>query len=100
MRILSKNFLRMFNGKIINVHPSLLPKYKGLNTFERALKNKDIFTGCTVHHVNEKLDNGMIILKKRIDINKKDDEESLKKKVQSLEYKAYSMAVRKIYIRN
>ena len=99
MRILSKNFLRMFNGKIINVHPSLLPKYKGLNTFKRAIKNKDIFTGCTIHYVNEKLDNGMVILKKRVDIKKEDDEKSLKKKVQSLEYKAYSMAVRKIYLK-
>ena len=50
-------------GKIINIHPSLLPRYKGLNTFKRALKNKDKFTGCTVHYVDEKLDNGRIIIK-------------------------------------
>ena len=54
MKILSKNFIRNFKGKIINIHPSLLPKYKGLNTFQRALKSNEKFTGCTVHFVNEK----------------------------------------------
>jgi len=97
MRILSKNFLRRFNGKIINIHPSLLPKYKGLDTYKRTLKNKDKFTGCTVHYVDEKLDNGRIILKKRVRIEDKEIESVLKKKVKTEEYKAYSMAIRKIY---
>ena len=97
MRILSKNFLRKFKGKIINIHPSLLPKYKGLDTYKRALKNKDNFTGCTVHYVNEKLDNGRIILKKRVEIKSKEIETILKKKVQAEEHRAYSMAIRKIY---
>ena len=97
MRIFSKNFLRCFNGKIINIHPSLLPKYKGLDTYKRALKNKDKFTGCTVHYVNEKLDNGRIILKKRVEIKSKEIETILKKRVQAEEHKAYSMAIRKIY---
>ena len=100
MKILSKNFLRRFNGKIINIHPSLLPKYKGLNTFKKALKNKDKYTGCTVHYVDEKLDNGRIILKKRVKIENKEIENILKKKVQIEEHKAYSMAIRKIYISN
>ena len=65
MRILTKNFLRKFSGKIINIHPSLLPKYKGLNTFERVLEKKETETGCTVHWVNEKLDSGTIIIKKK-----------------------------------
>ena len=56
MRILSKKFINNFKNKIINIHPSLLPKYKGLNTHERAIKNKDKYSGCTVHFVNEKLD--------------------------------------------
>ena len=98
MKILSKNFLRKFNGKIINIHPSLLPKYKGLNTYKKALNNKDKFTGCTVHYVDEKLDNGRIILKKRFEIKPKEIESILKKKVQVEEHKAYSMAIRKIYI--
>ena len=97
MRILSKNFLRSFNGKIINIHPSLLPKYKGLGTHKKVLKNKDRFTGCTIHYVDEKLDNGKIILKKRIEIKNKEVESILKKKVQAEEHKAYSMAIRKIY---
>ena len=97
MRILSKNFIRRFKGKIINIHPSLLPKYKGLDTFNRVLKSKEKLTGCTVHFVDEKLDNGKTIIKKRVWISKYDDPKKLKKKVQTEEYLAYSMAIRKIY---
>ena len=64
MKILSKNFIRQYKGKILNIHPSLLPKFKGLDTFRRVLKSKEKFTGCTVHFVDEKLDNGKIVLKK------------------------------------
>jgi len=71
MKILSKNFIKEFKGKILNIHPSLLPKYKGLNTHERALKNKDKYSGCTVHFVNSRLDSGKIILQKRVKIKKK-----------------------------
>ena len=97
MKILSKKFIRNFNGKIINIHPSLLPKYKGLNTFQRALKSNDKLTGCTVHFVNEKLDSGKIIIKKKVNIYKYDNVETLKKRVQSEEYRAYSSAIRRIY---
>ena len=100
MSILSKNFVRNFKGKIINIHPSLLPKYKGLNTFARVLNDKEKITGCTVHFVDEKLDNGRTIIKKRVLINKNDNTQILKKRVQLEEYKAYSMAIRKIYIIN
>ena len=72
MKILSKNFIKRFDGKIINIHPSLLPKYKGLNTHHRALINGDKFTGCTVHYVTEKLDSGKIIMQKKIKIDDKD----------------------------
>ena len=65
MKILVKKFIRNFKGKIINIHPSLLPKYKGLNTFKKVLRDKEKYTGCTVHYVNEKLDNGKIIVKKK-----------------------------------
>ncbi len=97
MKILSKKFIRNFKGKIINIHPSLLPKYKGLNTFQRALKSNEKLTGCTVHFVNEKLDSGKIIIKKKVNIYKDDNIETLKKKVQFEEYRAYSSAIRKIY---
>mgnify|MGYP001465614687 CR=1 FL=1 len=97
MKVLSKNFIRNFKGKIINIHPSLLPKYKGLNTFKRVMQAGEKITGCTVHFVDEKLDNGKIILKKRVLVNKNETPENLKKKVQLEEYKAYSIAIRKIY---
>ena len=97
MKILTKNFIRNFNGKIINIHPSLLPKYKGLDTFKRVIEKGDKITGCTVHWVNDKLDDGRIITKKRVLIKHGDNEKEIKKKVQKEERKAYSMAIRKIY---
>ena len=96
MKILSKNFIRRFKGKIINIHPSLLPKYKGLNTHERALKNKEKFSGCTVHHVNYKLDSGKIILQEKVKINKNETVGRLTKKVLKLEHKIYPKAIKKI----
>ena len=97
MRILPKDFIKKFNGKIINIHPSLLPKFKGLDTFSKAIEAKEKFTGCTVHYVNEKLDSGKIILKKKVIIEKNENERTLKLKVQKKEYKAYSEAIFKIY---
>ena len=96
MKILSKNFIKKFQGKIINIHPSLLPKYKGLNTHIRAIKNKDKFAGCTVHHVTSKLDSGKIILQKKVKISKKDNHLSLAKKVLKIEHLLYPAAIRKI----
>ena len=97
MKILSKNFIQGFDGKMINIHPSLLPKYKGLNTHFRAIKNNDKFAGCTVHHVSEKLDSGKIILQKKIRIVAKDNSESLAKKVLKQEHKLYPAAIMKIF---
>ena len=97
MKILSKFFIKSFQNNIINIHPSILPKFKGTNTFEKVLKNKEIKTGCTVHFVNDKLDSGKIILNKKFYINKKDTVKSLKKKTQSLEHLAYPEAIIKIY---
>ena len=97
MKIISKNFIQRFRKKIINIHPSLLPKYKGLNTFARMLKNKEKTAGCTVHYVNEKLDEGQIIAKKSFDISQYDNEKSLKLKTQKLEYQLYPAAVIKMF---
>ena len=97
MKILSKNFIRKFRGKIVNIHPSLLPKYKGLNTHKRALKNKEKFAGCTVHYVTIKLDSGKIILQKKVKIKKKDTVNSLKKKILKKEHQLYPSAIRKIF---
>ena len=97
MKILSKNFIKKFNGKIVNIHPSLLPKYKGLDTHFRAIKNKDKVAGCTVHFVTAKLDSGKIILQKEVKISKKDTPTSLAKKVLRQEHKLYPAAIKKIF---
>ena len=93
MKILSKNFINNFKGKILNIHPSLLPKYKGLNTHKRALENGERFSGCTVHLVNSVLDSGKIILQKRLRVTEKDSEYSLEKKILKLEHKLYPKAI-------
>ena len=97
LKILSKDFISSFKGKIINIHPSLLPKYKGLNTHERVLENNEKFTGCSVHYVNEKLDGGKIIIRKKIRIYKKDNVKSLNKRVLKEEYKLYPKSIIKIF---
>ena len=97
MKILSKVFIKKFPGKIINIHPSLLPKYKGLNTHSRAINNKDKFAGCTVHFVTAKLDSGQIILQKKIKIANKDTSTSLAKKVLKQEHKLYPAAIMRIF---
>ena len=97
MKILSKNFIKKFKGKILNIHPSLLPKYKGLNTHKRVLKNKEKFSGCTVHFVNLRLDSGKIILQKKVKISKNETENSLAKKILVQEHKLYPKAILKIF---
>ena len=97
MKILSKNFIKKFKGKIINIHPSLLPKYKGLNTHKKAMKNKDKFAGCSVHFVTAKIDSGKIIMRKKVKIKKGDTITSLTKKVLKKEHLLYPAAIKKIY---
>ena len=97
MKIISKKFISNFGKEIINIHPSLLPKFKGLNTFSRVIKNNEIKTGCNVHHVNSKIDAGKIIVQKTFFINNNDDEQRLKEKTQKLEYLAFPEAIIKIF---
>ena len=97
MKILSKTFINNFNGKILNIHPSLLPKFKGLNTHERAIRNKEKYSGCTVHFVNSKLDSGKIILQDTVRINKNETPKTLAKKILSKEHKLYPKAILKIF---
>ena len=97
MKILSNDFIKNFRNKIINIHPSLLPKYRGLNTHQRVLKSKEKFTGCTVHYVTPKLDSGNIILKKKIKINKNENQSSLEKRVLSKEHLLYPEAIRLVF---
>ncbi len=95
MKILSKKIINIYKNRILNIHPSLLPKYKGLNTHKRVIKNNEKFTGCTVHLVNSKLDAGKIILQKKIKIYKKDNEYSLAKRVLKVENSIYQKAIKK-----
>ena len=97
MKIISNNLIKNYHKKIINVHPSLLPKFKGLNTFSRMLKNRESKAGCTVHYVNNKLDNGKTIVQKSFFINSKDNLYTMKKKTQKLEYRAFPEAIIKIF---
>jgi phosphoribosylglycinamide formyltransferase-1 len=97
MKIISKNFIKSFKGQILNIHPSLLPKYKGLNTHEKAIENKDKYSGCTVHFVNSKLDSGKIINQKKVKINKFDTPKKLAKKILIQEHKLYPAAIMKIF---
>ena len=99
MKILSRNFIKRFKGKILNIHPSLLPKYKGLNTHKRAIINKEKFSGCTVHIVNSKLDSGKIIMQKKVRISKNDDPERLSKKILKQEHLLYPKALIKLLSR-
>ena len=97
MKILPKKFIKKFSGKIVNIHPSLLPKYKGLNTHQKALKNNDKYSGCTVHYVTDKVDSGKIILQKKVKIKRKDSLNTLTKKVLLEEHKLYPRAISKVF---
>ena len=97
MKILSKKFIKKFSGKIVNIHPSLLPKYKGLNTHQKALKNNDKYSGCTVHYITDKVDTGKIILQKKVKIKRKDSLNTLTKKVLLEEHKLYPRAISKVF---
>ncbi len=94
MKILSKRFIDKFPGKIINIHPSLLPKYKGLDTHRRAIENKDSVSGCTVHYVNENLDDGEIVVQKEVKIDSNDTELTLADKVLKEEHLIYPEAIK------
>tara|TARA_B100000475_G_scaffold186384_1_gene155854 strand:+ start:282 stop:851 length:570 start_codon:yes stop_codon:yes gene_type:complete len=96
MKILSSSFIKKFKGKIVNIHPSLLPKYKGLNTHARVLNNKEKYSGCTVHFVNSKLDSGKIILQKKIKVLKNDTAKTLQKRILKEEHKIYPKALQMI----
>ena len=89
MRILSKDFIDVFKGRILNIHPSLLPKYKGLNTHARAIAAKDKFSGCSVHLVTAELDGGPILAQRKVAIDKTDTAETLSSKVLEEEHLLY-----------
>ena len=93
MRIVTKQLIEAFPNRIINIHPSLLPKYKGLNVIQRAMDAGDTVTGCTVHYVTEELDSGDIILQAEVPILPDDTIESLTKAIQRQEYSILPEAI-------
>ena len=94
MRVLGENFVKAWSGKLINIHPSLLPKYKGLNTHKRALDAGDAEHGCTVHWVNEGVDEGEIIAQSHLEIIRPTTADELAKQVQQLEHRLYPNALK------
>ena len=93
MRILSRDFVSEFTGKLLNIHPSLLPKYRGLNTHQRALEAGDVSHGCTVHLVTEALDEGPILAQSCCNIAPGDTEASLAERVHRLEHELYPRVI-------
>ncbi|WP_099075638.1 phosphoribosylglycinamide formyltransferase [Proteus alimentorum] len=93
MRILSPDFVTHYQHKLLNIHPSLLPKYPGLHTHRQVLANKDAFHGVTVHFVTEKLDGGPMIIQARIPVLPDDTEQSLQTRIQAEEYRIYPLAI-------
>ena len=96
MRIISPRLINSFPNKIINVHPSLLPKYKGLHAVEQAMESDDKVTGCSVHYVTEELDSGTIIIQGEVPIHKKDTIDTLTKRIQRKEYALLPAAIQQI----
>ena len=94
MKILSSEFIKHYPNKILNIHPSLLPKYKGLNTHKRVLENNDDITGCTVHYVNHELDGGEIIIQKSVKVDATDTVTKLANKVLKQENLIYPEAIK------
>ena len=94
MRILSAEFVERYAGRILNIHPSLLPKYPGLHTHQRVIEARDAQHGATVHFVTEQLDGGPPVIQAKLDVAPDDDAQRLASRVQSLEHRIYPMAVR------
>lgn len=96
MRILSPWFVNRWKGKLLNIHPSLLPKYKGLNTHKRAINSGDKIHGCSVHFINSELDSGKVILQKRIKILEDDTPQTLSERLLVKELEAYPQALKMV----
>ena len=94
MRILSADFVRHYSGRLLNIHPSLLPKYKGLHTHQRALEAGDREHGCSVHFVTEELDGGPLVVQAVIPVESEDTPSSLAQRVHAQEHRIYPLAVR------
>ena len=96
MQVLDSKFVRQWRSRLINIHPSYLPAFKGLNAQDQAIKAKASYSGCSVHYVTTKIDAGKIILQKKVKILKKDNTESLSKKILIEEHKVYPRALQMV----
>jgi len=96
MRILPGNIVRYYSNRLINIHPSLLPKYPGLRSIEKAYNNREKYTGITIHYVEEEVDAGRVILQKKIKIDKNWDIEKLEEEIHKLEHKYYPKVIKKL----
>ena len=96
MRVLTKKFTDKWLNKMINIHPSLLPKYKGIDAIKQAFEAGDNEFGCTVHYVNENIDNGKIIAQRKIEIKKDDNLENIRRKISREELQMFPLAIDKI----
>ena len=96
MQVLDSKFVMQWRSRLINIHPSYLPAFKGLNAQDQAIKAKASYSGCSVHYVSAKIDSGKIILQKKVKILKKDNTESLSKKILIEEHKVYPRALQMV----
>ena len=96
MKIITDKLINSFPNRIINIHPSLLPKFKGLNTHQRALDAQEVESGCSVHYVNSKVDDGKIIMQTSVAIEKTDNADTLSKKILKAEHELYPASIIKL----
>ncbi len=96
MRIVGEDLINKFENRLINIHPSLLPSFKGVDAIQQAMDNKVTITGCTVHHVQKEVDSGSIIIQAAVPLNKIDSKDSLKKRIQEMEHIILPIAIAKV----
>jgi len=96
MRIVGEDLINKFENRLINIHPSLLPSFKGIDAIQQAMDNKVTITGCTVHHVQKEVDSGSIIIQAAVPLKEIDSKDSLKKRIQDMEHIILPIAIAKV----
>ena len=96
MRIVGEELINKFKQRLINIHPSLLPSFKGVDAVQQAIDNRVTITGCTVHYVQKEVDSGSIIIQAAVPLNEKDSKDTLKKRIQEMEHIILPIAIAKV----
>ena len=96
MRIAGEELINRFNNRLINIHPSLLPSFKGIDAIQQAIEEKVTITGCTVHYVQKEVDSGTIIIQAAVPLKEQDNKETLKKRIQDMEHIILPLAIAKV----